>query len=229
MAVTTEQLPHPTSLLSLSSSFTSQQHNNTISLHSPRACNNTRNKPKPTLLSPSTILAPPDKDTALLHTTQGFTTSSESLFPMAQTSRLQWKSHSSLRIKVLQNPLSKRTSPLRRHTTYTHWARSIPLRSQKVQNQIPTTILSTAEASAEADFDAGMLGYKSTGTRRQLRLTQFSRNSQATIHPLRAQYIITAFWKRPRFKNPLSTHKTSRQALSEAISNVGSKVQAYPT
>jgi hypothetical protein len=135
---------------------------------------------------------------------------------MAQTSRLQWKSHSSLRIKVLHNPLSKRTSPSG-DTTYTHWARSIPLRSQKVQNQIPTTIPSTAEASSEVDLNAGMLGYKSTGIRRQLRLTQFSRNSQATTHHLRAQYIITAPWKRPRSKNSLSTRKTSREALSKAI------------
>lgn len=223
-AVTTEQLPHPTSLLSLSL----PSHHSNITTPSasilPELARTPEINRSRRLLSPLTVLAPPDKDTALLHMTQGFTTLSESLFPMAQTSRLQWKSHSSLRIKVLYKPLSKRTSPLRRYTAYTHWARSIPLRSQKVQNQIPTTVPSTVEASAEADLDAGMLGYKSTGIRRQLRLTQFSRNSQATTHPLRAQYIITALWKLPRSKNPLSTHKTSRQALSKAISEAGSKV-----
>jgi hypothetical protein len=223
-AVTTEQLPHPTSLPSLSL----PSHHSNITTPSasilPELARTPEINRSRRLLSPLTVLAPPDKDTALLHMTQGFTTLSESLFPMAQTSRLQWKSHSSLRIKVLYKPLSKRTSPLRRYTTYTHWARSIHLRSQKVQNQIPTTIPSTVEASAEADLDAGMLGYKSTGIRRQLRLTQFSRNSQATTHPLRAQYIITALWKLPRSKNPLSNHKTSRQALSKAISEAGSKV-----
>lgn len=199
-AVTTEQLPHPTSLLSLLPSHHSNIITPSASIFPELARTPEINRSRH-LLSPLTVLAPPDKATALLHTTQGFTTSSGSLFPMAQTSRLQWKSHSSLRIKVLHNPLSKRTSPSG-DTTYTHWARSIPLRSQKVQNQIPTTIPSTTEASAEANFDAGMLGYKSTGIRRQLRLTQFSRNSQATIHPLRAQYIITALWKLSRSKNP---------------------------
>ena len=118
-AVTTEQLPHPTSLLSLSlpshhSNITTPSASILPELARTPEINRSRH-----LLSPLTVLAPPDKDTALLHTTQGFTTLSESLFPMAQTSRLQWKSHSSLRIKVLYNPLSKRTSPPRRqHDIY---------------------------------------------------------------------------------------------------------------
>jgi hypothetical protein len=47
----------------------------------------------------------------------------------------------------------------------------------------PTTIPCTAEPSGEADLDAGMLWYKQTITRRQHRLTQYSRNSRSTAHP----------------------------------------------
>jgi hypothetical protein len=109
----------------------------------------------------------------------------------------------------------------------THWARSIPLWFQKVQYQIPTTIPSTAEARAEADFDADMLGYKQVqdvglGWRTSLGILKSQPTPQSSAHHHSSLEASTV-------QEPIIDYKTSRQALSEAISNAGSTVQTYQT
>lgn len=122
--------------------------------------------------------------------------------------------------------------PLRQVTTYTHWARFIPLwyPESPISNPLDwSRAMLREQINCWRSLEAGMLGYRqvqdvSLGWR-----ISPCRNSQVTNQPLRAQYIITALRKHPRFEYPSSIPRALKQSTARKNPKAISKFRAHHT